>query len=247
MMRRPPWASGPGEILQHGLSLLRKDSDVNRRLAMLSIDNAVELMIKTYLGLPKRVTRINLSRREYREICESFPQLLDALEQHADDKLNGIDLGEIEWYHRVRNELYHQGNGLTVERDKVEVYAELAKLLFNNLFGFDLQMPESEGTDILGAFMAAWVKLEQAIGAFTTKQMDSDVSHRPISPMLAIRKLVSQGLIDRSTAQEIENLRQIRNEVVHGIGDYKTILNSETVKKVNAITQQLERRLSEVE
>jgi hypothetical protein len=49
-----PWASGPGEILRHGLDLLRKDSDTNRRLAMIAIDNAVELMIKTYLGLPKR-------------------------------------------------------------------------------------------------------------------------------------------------------------------------------------------------
>lgn len=27
-----PWASGPGEILQHGMNLLQKDSDKNRRL-----------------------------------------------------------------------------------------------------------------------------------------------------------------------------------------------------------------------
>jgi hypothetical protein len=51
-----PWASGPREILQHGINLLQKDTDTNRRLAMLSIDNAVELMVKTYLGLPKRAT-----------------------------------------------------------------------------------------------------------------------------------------------------------------------------------------------
>ena len=245
LMARLPWVSGPGEILQHGLSLLRKDSDVNRRLAMISIDNAVELMIKTYLGLPKRVTRINLSRKEYLEICESFPQLLDTLEQHAANKLNGIDLGEIEWYHRVRNELYHQGNGLTVERDKVKVYAELAKLLFKNLFGLDLQIPESKGTDVLGAFMAAWVKLEQAIGELAIKEGYSKASHRPILPMLAIRELVSQGFVDQITAQEIENLRQIRNKVVHGVDDYKTILDFKTVKRVNALTQQLEQKLSE--
>jgi hypothetical protein len=67
---------------------------------------------------------------------ENFPMLLDALEKYAASKLDGIDLGEIEWYHRLRNQLYHQGNGLTVERDKVEVYAELANVLFTNLFGF---------------------------------------------------------------------------------------------------------------
>src|SRR5262245_41320584 len=121
MNNDPPWASGPGEILRHGLSLLKKDTDANRRLAMIAIDNAVELTIKTYLGLPKRVTGLGISRKDFQEIAESFPALLDALEKHATDKLTGVDLGEVEWYHRLRNQLYHQGNGLTVERTKVEI------------------------------------------------------------------------------------------------------------------------------
>ncbi|SFN90801.1 hypothetical protein SAMN05660284_02499 [Formivibrio citricus] len=82
---------------------------------MISIDNAVELMIKTYLGLPKRITGLVITRKEFAELSEGFPSLIDGLEQHAPDKLDGIDLGTIEWYHRLRNELYHQGNGLTVE------------------------------------------------------------------------------------------------------------------------------------
>lgn len=93
---QPPWASGPAELLKHGLELLKKDTDVNRRLAMISIDNAVELMTKTYLGLPKRVTGVEISRSNFQEFSENFPKLLDALEQCANDKLDGIDLGEIE-------------------------------------------------------------------------------------------------------------------------------------------------------
>ena len=61
-MAGQPWASGPKEILQHGLSLLHEDNDKNRRLALLSIDNAVELMVKTFLGLPKRITGLSISR-----------------------------------------------------------------------------------------------------------------------------------------------------------------------------------------
>ena len=91
----PPWATGPGEILRHGLSLLDEDSDANRRLAMIAIDNSVELIIKTFLGLPKRIAGISISRKEYQEISESFPALLDALEKHATDKIVGIDLGEV--------------------------------------------------------------------------------------------------------------------------------------------------------
>ena len=47
---------------------------------MISIDNAVELMSTTYLGLPQRVTDLKISRSEYQEFVESFPKLLDALE-----------------------------------------------------------------------------------------------------------------------------------------------------------------------
>ena len=39
------------KLSSDGLDLLNKDSDANRRLAMISIDNAVELIIKTYLGV----------------------------------------------------------------------------------------------------------------------------------------------------------------------------------------------------
>ncbi len=84
---------------------------------MIAIDNSVELAIKTYLGLPRRITGLSITRKEYSEIAESFPRLLDALEKHCGDKLEGLDLGEIEWYHRIRNQLYHQGNGLTVEKE----------------------------------------------------------------------------------------------------------------------------------
>ena len=93
---------------------------------MLAIDNAVELMTKAYLGLPKRVTGITLSKRDYDEICESFPRLIETLERVSGNKSEGIDLGAIEWFHRLRNELYHNGNGLTVPQEKVIAYFELA-------------------------------------------------------------------------------------------------------------------------
>lgn len=71
---------------------------------MIIVDNAVELTIKTFLGLPKRITGIQVSRAHNQEISESFPRLLDALEEFASSRLEDIDLGEIEWYHRLRNQ-----------------------------------------------------------------------------------------------------------------------------------------------
>jgi hypothetical protein len=240
-MSASPWASGPGEILQHGLSLLQKDSDVNRRLAMISVDNAVELMVKTYLGLPKRVTGLKIGRDNLREISESFPKLLDALEMHAADRLDGVDLGIIEWYHRLRNELYHQGNGLTVERDKVEVYAELAKLLFKNLFGFDLPVKENPAMDVLGAFMVAWSCIEKASGEILTRRgLDRD--HPPHMPLIYVhRALQKHGIINERFARDLAEIREIRSRVTHGQADHKVALTQDVMDRVSRIASELER------
>ncbi|MBU4348044.1 hypothetical protein KJ671_00870, partial [Patescibacteria group bacterium] len=72
-----PWCEGPLELLNHAEEHLRLGSDFDNRIAMTSIDNSVELMIKTYLGLPPRVNKIKLSRKKYEEIIESFPSLIE--------------------------------------------------------------------------------------------------------------------------------------------------------------------------
>lgn len=231
-----PWASGPGEILKHGLELLQEDNDTKRRLAMISIDNAVELMIKIYLGLPQRVTGLKISRKDSQEFSESFPLLLDALQKYASDKLDGIDLGEIEWYHRLRNQLYHQGNGLTVERDKVEVYAELANLLFNNLFGVALVEPEDDGTQLLGSFMAAWVEFERTLSGLTPAP-DSNARRR--SPLDALRRLQGEGLLPPSDLGQIEEIRRLRNEIVHGLVDHKSAITRDKIMRLREITRKL--------
>lgn len=244
MATQPPWASGPAEILKHGLELLKRDSDTNRRLAMISIDNAVELTIKTYLGLPKRVTSLKISRSEYQDFAESFPKLLDALEKYANSKLDGIDLGEIEWYHRLRNQLYHQGNGLTVERDKVEVYAELANVLFANLFGIRLVEPEDDGTALLGNFMLAWVNLEKSLTTAGDLLMSSAMRNRPVMIFEIARVLQGQGILSNSEIEEIQAIRKIRNEVVHGKLDHKDVLNREMIEKLTSLNVKIEQWLS---
>lgn len=226
-----PWASGPGEILRHGLDLLRKDTDTNRRLAMISIDNSVELMIKTYLGLPKRISGLTIPRKEYQEIAESFPALLDALEKYAGDKLDGIDLGAIEWYHRIRNELYHQGNGLTVERDKVEVYSELANVLFKNLFGVELlDEHRSAKAEMVGEFMAAWAELERGLRDLASTHSLLGVA--PTGMLDLLRFIDGAGLLNSHQMAELNSLRRIRNNVAHAANDWEVTLTPDVVERV---------------
>ena len=242
-MSTQPWAAGPKEILEHGISLLRKDSDKNRRLALLSVDNAVELTIKTYLGLPKRISGINVPRKEYVEFSESFPKLLDALEQYAGAKVSGLDLGEIEWFHRLRNQLYHQGNGLTVDRDKVEIYSELAKLLFEGLFETELAFAPEDQHQMLGEFLAAWVAFERVTADLSRLNSGklTTLAGRTRSPLMAMNEMLRAGVFDATEAKEIDELRRLRNEVVHGLVDYKTVVNRKVIQRLERITQKYQK------
>ena len=228
-----PWASGPAEILEHGLDLLAvTDSDKNRRLAIISIDNAVELMIKTYLTLPIRITGLKISRKDSADFSESFPRLLDALENHAEAKLEGVNLGEVEWYHRLRNELYHQGNGLTVERSKVEVYAELAKILFRNLYGIELIQNDRHASDPLALFMNLWVELERRLHALAAAK---GVSPYPRALVDGIRQLQESGKIEPADVDEFQRLRELRNHLVHGQLDIEKAVSPEVMKRLPSV------------
>lgn len=227
MTSRLPWAAGPGEILRHGINLLENDTDTNRRLAMISIDNAVELMIKTYLGLPNRLSGLSIPRAEYQAMAENFPALLDGLEKYASDRLAGVDLGTIEWYHRLRNELYHQGNGLTVERDKIEIYAELANQLFENLFGERLTPVVSPAIQPVSEFLGHWVTIERGIQSLANAFA---APGNGLSDNLA--RLANNNLLTMSETFDLINLRDLRNVIVHGDTDSGILLTPELLRMV---------------
>lgn len=248
-MSQPPWTSGPSEILQHGLALLEKDNDRNRRLSMLSIDNAVELTIKTFLGLPRRISGIKLSRKEYQEIIESFPLLLDALEKYASDKLNGIDLGEIEWFHRLRNQLYHQGNGLTVDKDKVEIYAALAKLLYRNLFGLEIKLIGKNTHELLGEFIVTWAEIERTLSELVTNNKEQlskikmTMDGLPFPAWLernyGVNELEKIGVINSKLAKNIMALKRNRNMLIHGDEDIRKSFSEPVLSNAKLVLEEL--------
>jgi hypothetical protein len=162
-------------------------------------------------------------------VAESFPALLDALEKHAVSKLDGIELGEIEWYQRLRNQFYHQGNGLTAERDKVEIYAQLANALFRNLFGYDLVQRVSPRTDNLGQFMSAWTSIEKGLRYLAQENSPSD--RRPTALFDIIRLIRMARLLSPKEIAELEVLREVRNAVVHGQSDLETTLTPEIMSQ----------------
>ena len=208
MHEEPLWASGPGEILRHGIDLLAKDSDANRRLALISIDNSVELAMQTFIQLPKRITGIDISRKQRDDICTSFINLLDGIETHASEKIVGVNLGEIEWFHRLRNQLYHQGNGLTVERKKVELYAKIASMLLTSLFGVSLKFPESGSMHLIGDFINAYASIEQSL-------RDAPSYYPALPSGRMVNETIRSSILGPASHDKLDEITRVRNIVVH--------------------------------
>jgi hypothetical protein len=219
-MTTKPWISGPKELLEHGLDHLQKPTNFDARIAMISIDNAVELIIKVYLGLPQRATGIHVPRKELEETTNSFPSLLNALEKFAPSKISGVDLAEIEWFHRLRNELYHQGNGITVEREKVQVYASIAKTLMHNLFAVPLQelsdRPADESLALISQFFDYWEETNDVLNSLVRLYLQGPQSY---SGDLFVGMLCEADILPESFVHDYDLVSEYR----HGLSRRKTI------------------------
>jgi hypothetical protein len=139
----PPWANGPFELLVHAEGHLRDGEDFDRRIALISFDNAIEVAITTYLTLhPIQRSGRDYARADVERWLTNYHSKLDFLEAEAGsrDVPLGVDRAHIVWVHDHRNEQYHGGNKGTPERAVLKIIREAALWIFG--FLFDVDKPE---------------------------------------------------------------------------------------------------------
>ena len=70
------WASGAVELLRHADSHILLDSAFDKRIAFISVDNAVEISLRVFLALPSSKSGIKVPRKDVDAVENSFPGLL---------------------------------------------------------------------------------------------------------------------------------------------------------------------------
>jgi hypothetical protein len=137
MTSLPPWVNGPFELLIHAESHLQRGEDFDRRIALISYDNAIEVAITTYLTL----NPIQRGGRTYQKIdvdkwLNSYHTKLEFLDHEL--AARGIswkvDKTYIIWAHDHRNEQYHGGQKGTPEKGVLKIIREAALWIFSFLF-----------------------------------------------------------------------------------------------------------------
>lgn len=135
-----PWAKGPLELLKHADGHFRTAGDTDRRIALIGFDQAVEASIEVYVRLhPRLRDGLEIPKAEVDQALRSFHSKVEFIEKWVPRlPLPGdISFESIVWYHTLRNELYHSGNGMVPEMHVLEGARQAAIRLFTAIFGYD--------------------------------------------------------------------------------------------------------------
>lgn len=132
-----PWAQGPFELIVHAEMHRRDGGDFDRRMALISFDNSIEVSITTYLTL-NPIQRNGMQYPQKDVSCwltnyhEKLNFFTDELQRRS--LLEEIEKSEIIWYHDHRNEQYHGGARGIPESRVLDEIRKAALWVFSVLF-----------------------------------------------------------------------------------------------------------------
>ena len=228
------WASGALELLRHAYSHIEGDSAFDKRMAFISIDNCVEVSLRTFFALPKSKSGIKVSRPDFDAAIESFPKLVALLKAHAPTRLSGLDdIADIEHYHRIRNILYHNGTGLSVDEEYLLAYRGIAEVLVQNLFG--ITPTKRESSPSLETLIHSWNRIDKLIR--------TALEHAGFTSTYKWEEAVAAGVLKSADVNTLTELRMARNRMVHS-----DTIDAEEIafwaRRSSKVLKDLEQRLS---
>jgi len=200
------WASGALELLKHADQHINKEQAFDRRIAFISIDNSVETAVRTFIFMPFSLSKVKFSFKEKDEIGNSFPKMVNLLSEKASNKISGIELSDIEFYHRLRNQLYHDGTGLSVDKNHLEAYRTIGELLLKNLFG--IQFNYVSTNKYLPNLIIYWEEINKIIQRLF---LENNIDY---SSSLKWEEGLKKGILTKDQMIMYNDLKRIRNEQV---------------------------------
>src|SRR5579859_1013464 len=135
-----PWLRGPYQLIEHAHGHLQQGSDADRIIALIGFDQAIEVCVDVFINLHPRLRgRYEVPRDVAERALRNFHTKLEFLEAYAaEQRIGNIPGNHMVWFHNLRNELYHSGNGMVPELHVLEGARAAAVTVFLALFEEDI-------------------------------------------------------------------------------------------------------------
>lgn len=235
------WASGSIELLDHAEKHINQKKPFDKRIAYISIDNAVEIAMRTFLELPAKHFKGNKpSRKDIRDSFNNFSNLLELFMKYAGDKFVGIESADIEFYHRLRNQLYHAGTGLAVDDNHLDAYFTIAKLFLEELFNIDYTSISKKEESTVASFLLKWNKVEKKLQElFYLADIDNKATYK-------WEEAMSEKLLNLDLINQLTELRIKRNSLIHSTAKMSENELDTLLENTNSILLKLTEKASEL-
>jgi hypothetical protein len=230
-----PWVYGPFELLQHAEDHLHVGSDFDKRMALICFDNSIEVSITTFLQLhPSQRNGKTFPRESVSKWLANYHSKIDFLGQHAADRAITLaaTTDEIVWFHALRNELYHSGNGMVPEQRALAGIRSAAFSVFSVLFDVDPETCLTQGTpspepvsqpvtpsgSAQMTLLQAYIDLEKTLQANLRALAISDPSNSRLVSAAHAWKLFESacGNVPQVYSESFQQANRVRNQIVHG-------------------------------
>ncbi|HIK14286.1 MAG TPA: type I restriction endonuclease subunit R [Leptolyngbyaceae cyanobacterium M33_DOE_097] len=235
MTKLKPWALGPFELIKHANDHLNGNADFDKRMALVGFDNAIESSIITFLTLnPLQRNGRQFQKVDVDQWLRSFHSKIEFFEHYVVSLLAQpmlVERDEIIFYHQLRNELYHNGNGFVPAEAHLDGIRTASLWIFSTLFNAnakELLTQDKTITELEAAkqatnlssvtiFLETFISLKKTLDLFLETTGSSGESHP--STLTEVWKEAIKAYSDNlpeqytSVVQEAENAR---NAIVDG-------------------------------
>ena len=140
-----------------------------------------------------------------------FSTLLNLFMKFASNRIGGIEPGDIEHYHRIRNKLYHDGTGLSVDDEYLNAYFVIAKTILKKLFEVEYDDIRKKKIDEISIenMIIIWNKIEDLVNRLYTRfDIDSAYTYK-------WEEMMKKDIISLDEIQDLTEVRMSRNRIVH--------------------------------
>jgi hypothetical protein len=253
----PRWARGPFELIQHGVEHMDWGQDFDRRIALISFDNAIEIAITTYLRLhPAQRRGREFQKDRVDKWLHNYHAKMDFFHAYAQHRIADIETfhQEVIYFHSVRNDMYHSGKALVPEQSDLEGIRDAAIKIFSILFEVDeellrqpavsapetIEIDEDHSLTAETNFLRHYIEFERKLRAHLVDLGIGEQQTRMTLRTMWERYVSYVGNVPSQYSEYIHQISAVRNQMVHGHGDYSYITHRELMGLLKKINELLE-------
>jgi hypothetical protein len=246
-----PWVRDAFELIKHAEEHAQAGSDFDRRMAMISFDNAIELSIITYFSLhPDQRNGQKFKEKNLAQWGQGFHGKLKFFKHYVEDilgQLMQVDFDDMAYYHRVRNELYHSGIGMVPAETDINGIRTAALWVFSTLFEVDvepllaLDPPSNNSRAIESRITNESVKRDESRISETTEFLRLFISMRN-----DLSRLMETVGVEESRASEIAEFEKYRDVIQRAKVLRNQIVNEPNHEPAAARVKELSKELQHI-